>query len=515
VLDRYEIGALIGKGGAGAVFRGRDRLLEQDVAIKVLLADGIHTTAGLVDATLQSEARAAMRLAHPAITRVYHYERRDGWEFLIMEFVPGRNLAVALRSMDGPFSVAATVRVGLDVLEALEVAHRSGIIHNDINPKNILQDDHGMIKVCDFGLASHVARDVGPSRTVAGTLAYMAPERISGEHGTVRSDLYALASTLFHLVTGAAPFGTRPREAMRGHAREPMPRSPLVPPSLDRVLRRAMEKDPAARYPSAQEMHEALVHVLRAEGSPRLAHRDVVPRRPIKPAAPPATVPPAALEAPRPTDTPPRRPPTPAGMAWVSGGSVSDAGRVHPVRPFFLDTLPVTNAAYARFVAETGEPPPDWWVGRTPPPDQATHPVTGVCVDEARRYAAWAGGRLPTATEWLRALRGDDERPLPWGKTCDPSQCACPVGGAKGTVPTGAFAGNITPEGVRELLGNVWEWTEPTPEMSPDEAGYHHVFGGSWRQACGAANGAPPRTVVSAHAAYRYLGFRCARSVAA
>lgn len=192
--------------------------------------------------------------------------------------------------------------------------------------------------------------------------------------------------------------------------------------------------------------------------------------------------------------------------------SAGDVGAA-PVSAFYLDVDLVTNADFGKFVRATGALPPDWWVGREPPVAVADHPVTGVTVDEARAYATWRGKRLPTSAEWVLALRGREGRRLPWGDACDPARCVCPrSGAADDTVAVGARPGDRSPDGVRDLLGNVWEWTEPSDGLSPDEAGYHYVFGGSYRHACGALDREVPHTVVNAFAAYRYLGFRCAWS---
>lgn len=508
--ERYEIVSMLGKGGAGAVFRGVDRMLGFDVAIKMLTADGfMGAGASPIDADLRSEAVAAMRLAHPLIARVYHYERRRGVEYLVMEYVPGNNLFEIARDRGAAFSVDEALQIGIDVCDALAYAHSEGVIHNDIKPRNILRDARGMTKVCDFGLARRAGcHETDSGRAIAGTAAYICPERIRGEPVDARGDLYSLGATLYALVHGAPPFGSRSNEALRGHVRSEVPRSPHIPDALEAVLRRALAKRPEERFGSAEDMAHALSAVQRARGMVKSHLRSQEPKAVPVPAPVPAPAP-----APAPAAKPAAPQPLPPGMARLAPRRVSDHGQEVELAAFDLDIHPVTNADYARFVAATHEPPPDWWVGRAPPADKADHPVTGVSLAEARAYAAWAGKRLPTSLEWLAALRGEENRRMPWGDACRPEECNCPRTSGADTAAVGVRAGNATPEGVRDLLGNVWEWTEVVPGAAPEEQGYHYVFGGSFRHQCGADGDEPPRTVVNAHAAYRYLGFRCARSV--
>ncbi|MFN7135504.1 MAG: formylglycine-generating enzyme family protein [Myxococcales bacterium] len=175
---------------------------------------------------------------------------------------------------------------------------------------------------------------------------------------------------------------------------------------------------------------------------------------------------------------------------------------------FFLGKTLVTNEEYLAFVKEGGAAPPAWWLRGAPPPGLLRHPVVGVTLDEARQFARWRGGRLPTSSEWEVAARGEAGRRFPWGDGYDPARCVGPEQGSDTTAPVDALPDGATPEGCLQLVGNVWEWTEQDPRHPPP-AGQAWVFGGSFRHPC-SVNGCLPRTSVTATKGYGYLGFRCA-----
>ncbi len=199
-------------------------------------------------------------------------------------------------------------------------------------------------------------------------------------------------------------------------------------------------------------------------------------------------------------------------MAKVGGFVVREDGHEATVHEFLLDKLPVTNTDYARFVQATRELPPAWWAGSAPPEDRLDHPVVGVSLEQARRYAEWAGKRLPTTLEWLAAARGEERRTFPWGAGCQKEACHCPKARPRQTASVHAHPKSASPEGVEDLIGNVWEWTERVPGLEPAEGGYHYVMGGSYKHPCSLPRQIP-RTAVHASGEYLYLGFRCAVSV--
>lgn len=569
---RYQLMSQLGQGGGSCVYRATDRFLDVDVAVKVLLLDGMFSTGdgrGLA-ASLRSEARASLRLTHPNIVRVFTYEKDGDWEFLVMEFIDGEDLAHRRSHFEGRrLPMEEVLNVGIACCDALAYAHDHGFIHNDIKPGNVLIDTDGNIKVIDFGLASLAEREAR-EEVGAGSPVYMAPERIRGESGDGRSDLYSLGATLYTLAAGRPPFGKDARAAMRGHLKGNLPVIEGVPAELDGILRRAMAKRADDRFAHAAEMRDALAYLLDHESEPPEVHvsdgSTPIPIRqplgggtppPVDPRGravrPPATAPEPAFAAPQgassagPWKSSPAQGTSAAGP-WKAPASFSSAGPA-PVRPepaapapvvveapvirvppgmirmsarsvevrglrvdvpaYHLDPTPVTNDAYARFVAEKGEPPPSHWLHRKPPPGKGDHPVVGVTLDQARRYAAWAGKRLPTEAEWMAAARGVESRPFPWGDTCQASHCQCPKASPDDTAPVHAHRSGATSEGVLDLLGNVWEWVEPDARLPAPEAGRGVALGGSFKHVCKVA-GEVPRSEIDAMKSYVYLGFRCA-----
>lgn len=556
--QRYELVRKLGAGAGAIVFHAHDRLLGVDVAIKVLLPDGIYVqTAAQSDGDLRAEARRCLGLTHPNIVRVYTYERDDHWEFLVMELVDGEDL-VKFRARQPRQRVAPpeTVRIGIACLDALAYAHEHGILHNDVKPGNILIDRRGSIRLCDFGLSrlaeAEVQRDL-----IAGSPVYMAPERIRGRAGDGRSDLYSLAATLYTILAGAPPFGREEDLAMAGHLAHDMPANDDIPAPLDRILRKAMAKQPEDRYGSARAMrdalaqyaetlhHEALLEVPVGDGqtSPPPIERGDAPKYAGAPAAPtltarlqtptpvrvsitppPAARPAAGAAARTSTPAPPAdtaRPAAPAyaptvrvhrappGMAWIPAATLDQGPRIVDVPGFFLDTTPVTNARFKAYLDATHDTPPSHWLGARVPRGKEEHPVVGVDLAQARRFAAWAGRRLPTESEWLSALHGAQGRAFPWGDGCDGHRCQCPRAGAGDTAPVGQRPNNASPDGVLDLLGNVWEWVDPDPRLPHPEAGRGVALGGSFKHAC-TDPGRPPRSEIDSAKAYLYLGFRCA-----
>jgi serine/threonine-protein kinase len=547
LCDRYRLGPLVGKGGAAAVYRGTDEVLHETVAIKVLLPDGIMNNPRAAHLSFRAEAVSAMRLSHPRILRVYNYEFQAPWEFLIMEFVAGENLAKLVKTLPhGRLSPLETVDVGLGCLEALEAAHAEGVIHNDLTPSNVLLTRAGTIKLCDFGLAHFTAEEV-PGRTITavGTPAFMSPERITGSSGDARSDLYSLAATLYLLGNGTTLFGNG-AEAYYHHVHTPTPASRHLPAALHELLCVASEKDPGARFQSAEEMRLALAAVRRlvAGSSPS----SEVPAQPgydedihhargsraraggderDASAEPDSEITPTDLDhalersceilivedsaAHLVAGGAPMAPAyDPRGMVEVPDVILSSLyGGVHAVKGFLLDRTPVTNERYAEFLRTTGETPPAHWLGGRPPARLAGHPVVGVSREQALRYAVFRGKRLPTALEWEAAARGSDGRRFPWGDAYEPSRCHGPERSVGTTAPVGAHPEGASGFGALDLVGNVWEWTVDDARVPHPETGYAWVFGGSFKHRCD-PDARLARTAVAIGKSYEYLGFRCA-----
>ncbi|MGW3115856.1 PASTA domain-containing protein [Streptomyces sp. NPDC001107] len=259
--DRYELRLLLGSGGMAEVHLAHDLRLDRGVAVKTLRTDLAHDPA--LQERFRREAQSTASLNHPAIAAVYdtgeHLSYGAQFPYLVMEYVDGTTLREALSS-GPPLTVERALEITACVLEALAHSHQHGIVHRDIKPANVMVTWSGQVKVMDFGIARD-ARDVGMTQTslVIGTAQYLSPEQAMGHAVDARSDLYSVGCLLYELLTLRTPFtGDSPMAVMYQHVQEePRPPSlynPEVGPQVDTIVLRALTKDPAYRYQSAQEM---------------------------------------------------------------------------------------------------------------------------------------------------------------------------------------------------------------------------------------------------------------------
>ena len=260
-LGHYEIVAPIGGGGMGAVYRAHDTVLRRTVAIKVLHDD----LAGDARGQLLREARAVSALSHPHICAVHNVEEAEGVAFIVMEHVSGRTLqTLAGHALPAP----QVQRYGIQIARALDHAHAHGIVHRDLKGANIMITDEDDVVVLDFGIAAQTGEQRGRGLTStladtsdrAGTIAYMAPERLRGAPGDARSDIWALGIVLYEMAAGAMPFvGETPFAVSAAIIHQPaQPLSESVPAPLRRMIDRCLQKDPARRYQTAGEVVAAL-----------------------------------------------------------------------------------------------------------------------------------------------------------------------------------------------------------------------------------------------------------------
>ncbi len=300
LTDRYQLTAHIARGGMADVYEGRDGLLGRRVAIKVL-----HSQFSSDDAFVKRfrrEAQAAANLTHPNIVGIYDWGQLDSTYFIVMELVEGRSLREVLRSA-GALLPRRAVEIAAEVSAALSVAHRAGLVHRDIKPGNILLAADGTVKVTDFGIARAWDDSAELTRTgaVMGTATYFSPEQAQGQPADERSDVYSLGVVIYEMLTGQPPFkGESPVAVAYQHVSSevaaPSVLNSDVPPGLDAIVLRSLDKDPAERYQTAEDLRKDLWRVLRGE-SPSAA----TPPAPVVadgsatrmiPVTPPATVPP-------------------------------------------------------------------------------------------------------------------------------------------------------------------------------------------------------------------------------
>lgn len=272
----YELVRELARGGMGAVYLARRPGLDRDVALKLLLS-GAGADPEEIE-RFRREARVSARLRHPHIVAIHDVGQDGGDHYLVMDLIEGESLAGRLKR-DGPLEVDALVRIGQSLAEALAYAHRQSVLHRDLKPHNVLLDSAEHAYLTDFGLAKDVGKDVkaGPGLTlsgaVMGTPAYMPPEQAEGAVDLVdrRSDVYGLGATLYHALTGQAPFeGASVINILNAVlTREPTaPRSlrAEIPRDLETIVLTCLAKDPAERYPSAQALAEDLARF--ASGRP-------------------------------------------------------------------------------------------------------------------------------------------------------------------------------------------------------------------------------------------------------
>ncbi len=270
-IKHYRIDERLGAGGMGEVYRGEDTRLGRPVALKFLPASLKSDPESR--ARLLNEARAASILRSPNIAVTYDIGEESGTDFIVMEYVDGELLSS--RIARDPIPVREVIEIAIQVADALDEAHSRGIIHRDIKSANLMRTERGLVKVLDFGLAKFIsngaARDVTQAQMtmagmVVGTVSYMAPEQALGRPIDHRVDLFSLGVVIFELLTGRMPFeGTTPTEIIDHILHEtPVPPSrytAAVPASLDAIVARALEKDPAFRYQQASEMARDLGQV--------------------------------------------------------------------------------------------------------------------------------------------------------------------------------------------------------------------------------------------------------------
>src|SRR5262245_41368396 len=271
-LSGYEILAPLGAGGMSEVYRARDTRLGREVAVKVVSERLMADPDAL--ARLGREARAVAALSHPNIVALYDFDEDHGIVFAVMELLDGEPLDRLLASEK--LSWTKSVEIAAAVADGLASAHAKGFIHRDLKPANIFVTRDGLVKILDFGLVKQdpfhsVSQTVGATAqaetepgAILGTVGYMSPEQVKGEQADQRSDIFSLGCVLYEMITGRRPFrGNAPAETFAAILRDHPPElGSTMPPRVETVVQRCLEKEPLHRFQSARDLAFALREIL-------------------------------------------------------------------------------------------------------------------------------------------------------------------------------------------------------------------------------------------------------------
>ena len=272
--NRYRVERIVGIGGMAVVFKATDLLMRRTVAIKIL-KDEISADEQAVQ-RFKHEYQAIAMLSHQNIVEIHDASVRHNIKYIVMEYVEGITLKNYMQHRE-VLNLREIISYTTQILRALEHAHAKGIVHRDIKPQNIMLLKNGVIKVMDFGIAKIPnAETVTMTDKAIGTVYYISPEQVSGSTTDARSDLYALGVMMYEMATGSLPFSAEtPVSVALMHVNETAPSAreinPNIPVGLEQIISRAMEKDPDARYQSAEEM---LGHLLKLRENPKMIFKE-------------------------------------------------------------------------------------------------------------------------------------------------------------------------------------------------------------------------------------------------
>ena len=264
--NRYEILEKIGNGGMATVYKAKCHVLNRYVAIKILRDE--FTTDSEFIKRFKSEAQSAASLTHPNIVSIYDVCNEDNLYYIVMELIQGMTLKDIINE-DGILSWKWSVNIAIQIASALETAHKHNIIHRDIKPHNIIITEDGMAKVTDFGIAKAVSNStITAFGTTIGSVHYFSPEHARGGFTDAKSDIYSLGIVLYEMLTGKVPFDADTPvsvalKQVQEEAVEPIKYNPKIPISVNKIIMKAMQKDPNLRYQNATEMLEDLSMALK------------------------------------------------------------------------------------------------------------------------------------------------------------------------------------------------------------------------------------------------------------
>ncbi|MEI7642908.1 MAG: bifunctional serine/threonine-protein kinase/formylglycine-generating enzyme family protein [Chloroflexales bacterium] len=490
-VRHYRVGAIIGWGGFGAVYKAEDtRQPGSRFALKESLDPSGMTS-------FQGEFAVLQQHPHPHLPRYEEMFVEQGNGYLVMEFIPGQSLEEVSAAAGGPLEEEQVLGFALQLCKVLDYLHRQNppILHRDLKPANVRLTPSGLIKLVDFGLFKQGTNNVISSRLgLSPAYAPLEQHPLNPGHTDQRSDIYSFGATLYQLLTGELPETSFERIKA---ATDPLVPPERLNPRLSRHVATAITKALSLAMQDRYQGVAAFRQVL-------LGQAPV----PSPPQAPPVRVPQARVAVPTMRVLPPWLPeliPIPAGP-FLMGSSDADTLAYDDEKPqhtltlpdFWIAKTPVTNAQFRPFVEGDGyrnrqywtqagwqwcqkeklvKPlywdDKQWWNGDN-------YPMVGVSWFEAVAYCRWLSAqtghefRLPSEAEWERAARGTDGRIWPWGNTWEAGRCNSKESGIGKTTPVSQYPNGASPYGVLDMAGNVWEWCatkwqKPYPYQVEDE----------------------------------------------
>ena len=265
INGRYEVIRSIGQGGMANVYLGYDKILDRNVAIKVLRGDLANDEKFV--RRFQREALSASSLSHPNIVAMYDVGEDDGLYYIVMEYVEGKTLKQLLKKR-GSLTLSEAIDIMLQLTDGMAHAHDSYIVHRDLKPQNIMIEDDGQIKITDFGIAMALnSTQLTQTNSVMGSVHYLPPEQAAGKGATIKSDIYSMGIIFYELLTGELPFkGDSAVEIALKQMKEPLPDvhklNNDIPQSIENIILKATAKNPKNRYDDAKSMHDDLLTAL-------------------------------------------------------------------------------------------------------------------------------------------------------------------------------------------------------------------------------------------------------------
>jgi serine/threonine-protein kinase len=286
IADRYEIEELLGVGGMSSVYRALDRVLERQVAVKILNTNLADDPA--VRERFTTEAVASARLSHSGIVNVFDTGVEDGVPYIVMELFEGEPLSDVLKR-EGPLECDRAISILLPVLSALQFAHEQGVIHRDVKPANILVSANGMVKIADFGIAraAYAKSSLTTTGRVLESVLYISPEQLEDGEIDARSDIYSCGAVLYEVLTGRQPFASDSNlgSAMLRLSQDPVPPGALragIPRALDALVLKAMARRPEDRFPTAASMAATLARLRMPAAASRTVRHAAAPATPAR-----------------------------------------------------------------------------------------------------------------------------------------------------------------------------------------------------------------------------------------